>query len=80
MAMDASPTTINARLQDAGIIGGYVLGKDYPDLPDSLLLCVTEMNRKSDMDRLVSILSTASSGVGAGRSSENGRNGAGRYV
>jgi glycine dehydrogenase subunit 1 len=75
-----SPSTINARLQDAGIIGGYVLGKDYPELADGLLLCATEMNRKSDMDRLVSILSTASSGAGAMRSGENRMNGGSRYA
>ncbi len=51
-----SPETINARLRDAGIIGGYELGRDYPDLADALLFCATEMNRRVDMDRLVSIL------------------------
>ncbi|HLZ07292.1 MAG TPA: hypothetical protein VKT80_01800, partial [Chloroflexota bacterium] len=54
-----SPITLNARLQDAGIIGGYPLGADYPELADCLLLCATEMNRKSDMDRLVSIFAGA---------------------
>ena len=54
-----SPATLNARLQDAGIIGGYPLGLDYPELADCLLFCATEMNRKSDMDRLVSILAGA---------------------
>ena len=70
------PSTINRRLQDIGIIGGYVLGKDYPKLGDSLLFCATEMNRKLDMDRLVSVLSRA--GSGSLPTSDVGLNGGGR--
>ncbi len=51
-----APATINARLRDAGIIGGYELGRDYPDLSDAILFCATEMNRRADIDRLVSVL------------------------
>jgi len=51
-----APAAINARLQKAGIIGGYELGRDYPELADALLLCATEMNRRADMDRLVELL------------------------
>ena len=69
MRCPISPATLNARLQDIGIIGGYPLGADYPELANCLLLCVTELNRKSDMDRLVSILAgagTASAAVPVG--------------
>lgn len=51
-----APALVNARLRDAGIIGGYDLGRDYPDYDDALLFCATELNRKEDMDRLIAIL------------------------
>ncbi|HEX5418306.1 MAG TPA: aminomethyl-transferring glycine dehydrogenase subunit GcvPA [Chloroflexota bacterium] len=56
MRCPVRPTEVNARLLEAGIIGGYELGRDYPDLADALLFCTTELNRKADMDRLVRIL------------------------
>jgi glycine dehydrogenase subunit 1 len=56
-----SPATLNARLRQAGIIGGYDLGRDYPDFEDALLLCATELSRKQDMDRLVEVFEKAAS-------------------
>jgi glycine dehydrogenase subunit 1 len=50
------PAAVNRRLQNEGIIGGYALEKDYPELTDSLLLCATEMLSREDMDRIVSIV------------------------
>jgi glycine dehydrogenase subunit 1 len=50
-----STAMLNARLSEAGIIGGYDLGRDYPDFEDAVLLCATEMNRKEDIDRLAQI-------------------------
>jgi glycine dehydrogenase subunit 1 len=47
---------INARLLEAGIIGGYDLGDDYAHLKDHMLLCVTEMNSKDEIDALVDVL------------------------
>jgi glycine dehydrogenase subunit 1 len=32
------------------IIGGLPLGRFYPELADSMLLCATEMSRRPDMD------------------------------
>ena len=41
-------------LEDFGIIGGYDLGVDYPQLGDNtMLLCATEMVNRTQMDRLV---------------------------
>jgi len=45
-----SPDDINRRLLDRRIIGGLPLGRFYPELAGSMLLCATEMNRKADMD------------------------------
>ncbi len=50
------PAAVNAALRRHGIIGGYALGRDYPELADCLLFCVTELNTKGDIDRLVGAL------------------------
>jgi glycine dehydrogenase subunit 1 len=50
------PAAVNRKLQNEGIIGGYELGRDYPELADSLLFCATEMLSREDMDRIISIV------------------------
>ena len=47
---------VNQYLLDNGILGGYDLGKDYPSLSNHLLVAVTEMNSKDEIDTLVEIL------------------------
>jgi glycine dehydrogenase subunit 1 len=47
---------INAVLRERGIIGGYDLARDYPYLGNAMLLCVTEMNSKADIDALLDAL------------------------
>ena len=47
---------INQALLAEGIIGGLDLGAHYFHLNDRMLLCVTEMNAKEEIDRLVEIL------------------------
>ncbi len=42
--------------EQAGIIGGYPLAQDYPDLPNAMLFCVTETRTKEDIDLLVDVL------------------------
>src|SRR5512134_94175 len=51
---------VNARLLEHGILGGYDLGQDYPALKDHMLIAVTEMNSKDDIDLLVEVLSEVS--------------------
>lgn len=46
---------INDTLIEEGIIGGYDLQADY-GLENTMLLCVTEMNSKDEIDTLVSLL------------------------
>jgi glycine dehydrogenase subunit 1 len=48
-------------LDEWGIIGGYDLGRDYPHLKDHVLLCVTEMNSRDDIDLLVEALKEVAS-------------------
>jgi glycine dehydrogenase subunit 1 len=43
-------------LKKWGIIGGYDLGQDYAHLKNHVLLAVTEMNRKDEIDALVEAL------------------------
>jgi len=43
-------------LDEWGIIGGYDLGPDYPHLKGHVLLCVTEMNPRDEIDALVEAL------------------------
>ncbi len=50
---------INAHLLEHGILGGYDLGNDYPSLKDHMLIAVTEMNSKDEIDALVEVLTEA---------------------
>ena len=52
---------INAKLMLEGIIGGYDLGQDYPHLKDHMLVCVTEVNTKEEIDVLADVLKEAQS-------------------
>ena len=47
---------INAHLLEHGFLGGYDLGQDYPGLKNYMLLAVTEMNSKDEIDALAEIL------------------------
>jgi len=51
---------VNAHLLEHGILGGYDLGQDYPALKNHMLIAVTEMNSKEDIDALVEVLSEVS--------------------
>jgi glycine dehydrogenase subunit 1 len=46
-------------LAEWGIIGGYDLGKDYPHLEDHMLICVTEVISKEEIEALADALSEA---------------------
>jgi glycine dehydrogenase subunit 1 len=51
---------INSYLLDEGILGGYDLGQVYPEMANHMLIAVTEMNSKEDIDLLVESLSEVS--------------------
>lgn len=53
---------VNAHLLEHGILGGYDLGQDYPSLANHMLVAVTEMNSKEEIDTLVEVLSEVSHG------------------
>ena len=50
---------VNRALAEQGIIGGYDLQPAYPHLGNAMLLAVTEMNNKADIDALVAALGDA---------------------
>jgi glycine dehydrogenase subunit 1 len=53
---------INERLLDEwGILGGYDLGQDYPELKDHMLVCVTEMNSRAEIETLAEALADIAS-------------------
>lgn len=60
------PAQLNAELLSQDIVGGLELGKLYPQLGDCMLLCVTEMNTKAEIDRLVTALGSASQAIKRG--------------
>lgn len=45
-------------LQAHGIAGGYPVASHYPNLPDSLLICVTEMRTEQDIEHYINTLQT----------------------
>ena len=47
---------INQALLQKGILGGYELENDYPQAKNQMLVCVTEMNDRSQIDRLTNAL------------------------
>ncbi len=51
---------INNHLLEHGFLGGYDLGQDYPSLKDHMLIAVTEMNTKDEIDALVEVLTEVS--------------------
>ena len=53
---------VNAHLLEHGIIGGYDLGQDYPSLKDHMLIAVTEMNTKEEIDTLVEAMKEVANG------------------
>jgi glycine dehydrogenase subunit 1 len=47
---------LNKNLLKRNIIGGYDLGRNYKSLKKTMLLCVTELHTKADIDTLVEAL------------------------
>jgi glycine dehydrogenase subunit 1 len=47
---------VNQKLLNEGIVGGYEMHRDYPELENTLLFCATEMVSKADIDRVIAIL------------------------
>jgi glycine dehydrogenase subunit 1 len=50
---------VNERLLENGILGGYNLTNDYPELKNRMLIAVTELNTREDIDYLCATLEEA---------------------
>ncbi len=47
------------RCAAAGVNPGYLLGADYPEHADGLLVAITERRSRADIDRLAEVLARA---------------------
>ena len=56
LTSDIDPEVINKALLDAGIMGGYPLGKKFPEYKNAILYAVTEKRTKEEIDKLVEVL------------------------
>ncbi len=54
---------LNAALRDRGIVGGYDLSADFPELGNAMLFCVTEARTRDDIDMLVTALEEIVGGI-----------------
>lgn len=57
---DRPAAEVNAALLEAGILGGLDLGQFGPQYENALLLCATEMNSRTGIDRFVGVVTAAS--------------------
>jgi glycine dehydrogenase subunit 1 len=53
---------LNDHLLEHGILGGYDLEQDYPELTNHTLIAVTEMNPREEIDALVDVLTEVAHG------------------
>ena len=53
MKLNKPVKEINQKLLQKGIIGGYDLGRDYPELANHMLVAVTEQRSKEEIDIFV---------------------------
>lgn len=53
---EASATSVNNELLKNNILGGFQLDKEYPELKNGLLLCVTEKRTRKEIDKLARVM------------------------
>ncbi|HVC44243.1 MAG TPA: aminomethyl-transferring glycine dehydrogenase subunit GcvPA [Candidatus Binataceae bacterium] len=53
------PARVLAAAAEHGVLAGWALGHDYPELGDGILIAVTELNSASDLERLCATLAGA---------------------
>jgi glycine dehydrogenase subunit 1 len=56
LEIKGDPEKVLEKLKEEGILGGLSLVKFYPELNHHLLVTVTEMNTKEEMDRWAEVL------------------------
>ena len=56
LQLNAPAAEVLSSLMDKGILGGYDLSGDYPELGQAILVCATEMRNEDDIDAYASAL------------------------
>jgi glycine dehydrogenase subunit 1 len=51
-----SAEVLNKRLAEKGVVGGYDVSRDYPDMKNKMLLAATELTTMNDVDMLMETL------------------------
>jgi glycine dehydrogenase subunit 1 len=59
LALESDSASVLAALRGQGILGGFDLTADYPELAGSLLVCATETKTTEDLDRYAAALAAA---------------------
>ena len=57
VASAKNPNAVNRKLLKKKIVGGLPLGRYYPELENTMLLCATEMSRRADLDSVAEAFS-----------------------
>jgi glycine dehydrogenase subunit 1 len=50
---------VRERLKEQKLVAGVLLEEWYPEIPDSLLLCVTEVHKREEIERLARAITEA---------------------
>jgi glycine dehydrogenase subunit 1 len=66
VALDAPVDAVRARCLDEGVNPGYALQRDYPEHANGLLVALTELRTREDIDRLADVLGRAVAAERAG--------------
>lgn len=53
---DLDPVKVNTSLRKEDMVGGYHLGKEYPEYENAVMYAVTEKRSKEEIDKLSSVL------------------------
>ena len=59
LELDRPAAGVLATMAESGVLGGYDLGQDYPELANCVLVCATETKTAADLDRYVETLAAA---------------------
>ncbi|OOG24791.1 glycine dehydrogenase (aminomethyl-transferring) [Thioalkalivibrio denitrificans] len=57
--LDRPVRPVLAAMAEQGVLGGYPLGEDFPELDDLLLVCATETKTEADLDRYAEVMKAA---------------------
>lgn len=64
LTLDRPLAPVLASLERRGILGGFDLGADYPELAPALLVCATETKTTADIEAFAAALALAASAAG----------------